>query len=242
MTESQPNTQSAPTRRLAIRRPVTTAMVFLTLVVFGIKSYQDLPINLMPDISYPTLTVQTEFEGAAPEDIEELLTRPLEERLSIATGMVEISSTSSAGISEVVLEFTWDTDMSLAMQEVRDHLDLFEPPPEVTQKPIILRYDPTLDPVMRVAITGPDLSHITDPVLRREEERKVLTEIRDAAERQIKSDLEGEVGIAQVEVQGGIEEEVQIQVDSQKLKSMGLPIEAVSSALSAQRLRIPFAR
>jgi HAE1 family hydrophobic/amphiphilic exporter-1 len=225
-----------PQYRFPIRRPVTTAMIFLTLAVFGWKSYQVLPINLMPDISYPTLTVRTEFEGAAPEDIEKLLTRPLEETLSIVSGMEEISSTSSAGLSEVVLEFTWDTQMSMAMQEVRDRLDLYEPPAEVTQKPIILRYDPTLDPVMRVAITGPALHHIQDGKRRAEEERKTLTEIRDAAERQVKNDLEGETGIAEVEVKGGIEEEIQIFVDSQRLNSLGLSIGAVSSALSAQNI------
>jgi len=225
-----------PQYRFPIRRPVTTAMIFLTLAVFGWKSYQDLPINLMPDISYPTLTVRTEFEGAAPEDIEKLLTRPLEETLSIVSGMEEISSTSSAGLSEVVLEFKWDTQMSMAMQEVRDRLDLYEPPAEVTQKPIILRYDPTLDPVMRVAITGPALHHIQDGKSRAEEERKTLTEIRDAAERQVKNDLEGETGIAEVEVKGGIEEEIQILVDSQRLNNLGLSIDAVSSALSAQNI------
>jgi hydrophobic/amphiphilic exporter-1 (mainly G- bacteria), HAE1 family len=222
--------------RFPIRRPVTTAMIFLTLAVFGWKSYQDLPINLMPDISYPTLTVRTEFEGAAPEDVEKLLTRPLEETLSIVSGMEEISSTSSAGLSEVVLEFKWDTEMSVAMQEVRDRLDLYEPPPDVTQKPIILRYDPTLDPVMRVAITGPPMDHINDIAKRREEDRRNLTEIRDIAERQIKNDLEGETGIAEVEVKGGIEEQIQIFVDSQRLNNLGLSIDAVSSALSAQNI------
>ncbi len=234
MSATEVNNQ--PQYRFPIRRPVTTAMIFLTLAVFGWKSYQDLPINLMPDISYPTLTVRTELEGAAPEDIEKLLTRPLEETLSIVSGMEEISSTSSAGLSEVVLEFKWDTEMSMAMQEVRDRLDLYEPPADVTQKPIILRYDPTLDPVMRVAITGPSLAHITDPKKRAEEERKTLTEIRDATERQIKNDLEGETGIAEVEVKGGIEEQIQIFVDSQRLNNLGLSIEAVSSALNAQNI------
>lgn len=91
---------------LPVRRPVTIAMVFVTLCVFGWKSYQELPINLMPDISYPTLTVRTEYEAAAPEDVEKLVTRPLEEQLSIVSGLIQCSSTSSAGLSEIVLEFT----------------------------------------------------------------------------------------------------------------------------------------
>jgi len=93
--------QEQPQRqyRMAIRRPVTMAMLFLTLIVFGWRSYQNLPINLMPDISYPTLTVRTEYEGAAPADVEKLVTRPLEEMLSIVSGMVEINSVSSPGLS-----------------------------------------------------------------------------------------------------------------------------------------------
>jgi len=111
-----------------IYRPVTTIMIFITIIVFGWRSYQNLPINLMPEISYPSLTIRTEFEGAAPEDVEKLVTRPLEEMLSIVSGLVEISSVSSVGLSEITLEFLWNTDMNVAQQDVRDRLDLFEPP------------------------------------------------------------------------------------------------------------------
>jgi HAE1 family hydrophobic/amphiphilic exporter-1 len=213
---------------LPIRRPVTTAMIFLTMVVFGLKSYLGLPINLMPDISYPTLTVRTEYEGGAPGDIEKLVTRPLEETLSLANGLVEVSSTSSAGISEIILEFTWDTDMNVAHSDVRDRIDFFVPPQEVTEKPIILRYDPSLDPVMRVAITGPDLTEtVTYGPERDRRYAASLRDIREAAERYVKSDLEGEKGIAQVNIVGGIEKEIQILVDAERLKSLGLSLQSV---------------
>lgn len=220
--------------RFAIRRPVTIVMIFLTIIVFGWRSYQQLPINLMPEISYPTLTVRTEYEGAAPEDVEKLVTRPLEEMLSIVSGLVEISSVSSPGKSEIVLEFTWGTDMNVAQQDVRDRLDLFEPPKEVTEKPVILRYDPTLDPVMRVGITPPKLEGDVTP----EMEQRSLTELRDAVERQVKGELEAQVGIAQVEVRGGREEEIQVQVDAQKLKNLGLSLEMVSQALAQQNINL----
>ncbi len=223
---------------LPIRRPVTTVMLFMTLLVFGWKSYQELPINLMPDISYPTLTVRSEFEGAAPEDVEKLLTRPLEETLSIVSGMVEISSVSSPGLSEIVMEFNWGTDMNAAQQEVRDRLDLFQPPREVTQKPVILRYDPTLDPVMRVAITGPDRSGVVDPAERARLELNDLTAVREAVERHIKSDLEAQSGIAQIEAKGGREEEIEIQVDADRLKSLGLSLSNVVTALSQQNINL----
>jgi len=230
---NQPNPEPGGHKyRLAIRRPVTITMVFLTLVVFGWKSYRQLPINLMPDISYPTLTVRTEYEGAAPEDVEKLVTRPLEETLSIVSGMVEISSISSAGLSEVILEFTWGTDMNVALQDVRDRLDLFDPPKEVTEKPVILRYDPTLDPVMRVAITPGE--NVTDPGRR----RSILTNIREAAERHIKSDLEAEAGIAQVLVKGGQELEIQVLVDAQLTKTLGLSVQQIAASLAQQNINL----
>ena len=240
MSESAPQSKY----RLSIRRPVTVTMLFLSLLVFGWKSYQELPINLMPDISYPTLTVRTEYEGAAPEDVEELVTEPLEERLSVVSGVVEISSISSAGLSEVILEFTWGTDMNLAIQGVRESLDLFVPPQGLTQRPIILRFDPTLDPVMRVAITGSDLgniadpSYIADPEERERRLRAELTQIREAAERQIKPDLEAEAGIAQVVVKGGREEEIQILVDSERLKSLNISLDSVARSLEQQNINL----
>ncbi len=209
-------------------------MLFLTLIVFGWRSYQNLQINLMPDISYPSLTVRTEYEGAAPEDVEMLITRPLEELLSIVSGMVEISSISSPGLSEIILEFTWGADMNLAQQEVRDRLDLFDPPREVTQKPVILRYDPTLDPVMRIAITS------SDPTLQigSAEERAALTHIRERAQRRLKSDLEAENGIAQARIKGGQEEEIQVLLDVESIKALGISPEFVITALAQQNINL----
>ncbi|MGI6138126.1 MAG: efflux RND transporter permease subunit [Candidatus Hydrogenedentales bacterium] len=218
----------------AIRRPVSTAMLFLTLAVFGWRSYQNLPINLMPDISYPSLTVRTEYEGAAPEDVEMLVTRPLEELLSIVSNMVEISSVSSPGLSEIILEFTWDADMNLAQQEVRDRLDLFDPPREVTSKPVILRYDPGLDPIMRVAITSDNPEHIPGSA----EERAALTTIREAAERKLKADLEAESGIAQAQVKGGQEEEIQVLLDIERLKALGISPHYVITTLAQQNINL----
>lgn len=225
-----------PTHRLAIRRPVTMVMIFLTLAVFGWQSYRRLPINLMPDISYPTLTVRTEMEGAAPEDVEKLVTRPLEETLSIVGGMVEISSVSSPDLSEIIMEFTWGTDMNTALQDVRDRLDLFVPPQEVTEKPVILRYDPTLDPVLRVAIAGRGLNDAPDEAVRRQRSREELIAIRDAVERHVKSDLEAEAGIAQVVVKGGSEEEIQVRLDSDKLNNLGISPLQVTTILAQQNI------
>lgn len=185
----------------------------------------------MPEISYPTLTVRTEFEGAAPEDVEKLVTRPLEEMLSIVSGLVEISSTSSAGLSEITLEFLWNTDMNVAQQEVRDRLDLFEPPKEVTKKPIILRFNPNLDPVIRIGFTPP--SNLSD-----EDKKRYLTTLRESIQKKLKSDLEAEPGIAQVVVKGGQEEEIQILVDNKVIKSLGISLEDIVNSLASQNINI----
>lgn len=219
--------------RFAIRFPVTVAMVFLTVIVFGWKSFQELPVSLMPDISYPSLTVRTEYQGAAPEDVEKLVTRRLEEVLSIVSGLVEISSASSPGLSEITMEFTWGTDMNMAVQEVRDRLDMFQPPKEVTERPSILRYDPTLDPVLRVAITGSDFADGADA-----EKRAELTTIREACERHVKGDLEAENGIAQVLVKGGRQQEVQVLVDAERLKALGLSLENIVNSLAQQNINL----
>ncbi|MCK5862010.1 MAG: efflux RND transporter permease subunit, partial [Candidatus Hydrogenedentes bacterium] len=220
--------------RMAVRRPVATTMLFLILIVFGWRSYQNLPINLMPDISYPSLTVRTEYDGAAPEDVEMLITRPLEELLSIVNGMAEISSISSPGLSEIILEFTWGSDMNLAQQEVRDRLDLFDPPREITRKPVILRYDPTLYPVMRIAITSSDNSLVPGSP----EEQAALTVIREAAQRRLKSDLEAENSIAQARIKGGQEEEIQVLLDVKALKALGIAPEFVITALAQQNINL----
>lgn len=214
-----------------IHRPVTTIMIFTTIIVFGWRSYQKLPINLMPEISYPSLTIRTEFEGAAPEDVEKLVTRPLEEMLSIVSGLVEISSVSSVGLSEITLEFLWNTDMNVAQQDVRDRLDLFEPPKEVTKKPVILRFNPNLDPVIRIGITPPEN-------LNPEEKTEYLTTLRESVQRKLKSDLEAETGIAQVVVKGGQEEEIQILVDSKMLKSLGLSLDDIIRSLASQNINV----
>ncbi|HPO14666.1 MAG TPA: efflux RND transporter permease subunit [Candidatus Hydrogenedentes bacterium] len=232
------NTATQKKYRVAVRRPVAVTMFFITLIVFGWKSYQQLPVNLMPNISYPTLTVRTEYEGAAPEDVEKLVTRPLEEALSIVGGLVEISSVSTPSISEISLEFTWGTDMNLALQEVRDRLDLFDPPKEVTEKPIILRYDPSLDPVMRIAITGSNFDDVADPVKRTELETKELTAIREAAERHVKGDLEAQSGIAQVLVKGGRQQEIQVSVDAERLKDIGISLNDVANGLAQQNINL----
>src|SRR5262245_27461209 len=110
--------------RGAIHRPVTVSMFVLAMSLLGYISLDRLALNLLPDISYPTLTIQTDYEDAAPEEVETLITRPVEEAVGVLPGLKRLSSVSRSGQSEVVLEFAWGTNMDLASLEAREKLDV----------------------------------------------------------------------------------------------------------------------
>jgi len=139
--------------RFTTTRPVAILMFVIGVWVFGWISYQQLPLNLMPDISYPSLTVRTEYTGTAPEEVETTISRPVEQALGVVDNLVSMTSVSKAGQSDIILEFSWDTDMNKATADLREKLDQVFLPQEV-KRPIILRYDPSLDPIMRLGLYG----------------------------------------------------------------------------------------
>lgn len=198
----------------SVNRPVTIAMIFLAAVVFGFVSLDRLNLQLLPDISYPTLTIQTEYPDAAPMEVENFVTRPLEESVGVISGLRALRSVSKPGMSEITLEFAWKTPMDYAALDVRDKVDLIELPKECSQ-PIILRYDPSLDPIMRVGIYGSDN----------------LIKLRNIADHTLKRELESLEGVASAKVLGGLEEEIQIELDERKLAMFNVPITEVSARL-----------
>ena len=126
-------------------------MFTVAVAIFGIVSFTRLPLNLLPDISYPSLTVETRYQGAAPAEVESLLSRPIEEAVGVISGVKRLTSRSRAGISEVTLEFLWDTNMGFASLDVREKLDLVQLPRDA-DKPTLLRFDPSSDPILRLGI------------------------------------------------------------------------------------------
>ncbi|MGD9254002.1 MAG: efflux RND transporter permease subunit, partial [Holophagae bacterium] len=134
---------------IAIRRPVTVFIFSVAAVVFGLVAFRNLAVNLLPDISYPSLTVRTTYEGTAPVEIESLITRPVENAVGVVNNVVRVTSSSRADVSEVTLEFAWDTNMDFAALDVRDRLDRVRLPMDA-ELPVLLRFDPSLDPIMRV--------------------------------------------------------------------------------------------
>jgi HAE1 family hydrophobic/amphiphilic exporter-1 len=202
-------------------RPVAILMVVIGVVVFGWISYQQLPVNLMPDISYPSLTVRTEYPGTAPEEVETTISRPVEQALGVVANLVSISSISKAGQSDVKLEFTWNTDMNEATADVREKLDQVILPDDA-KRPLILRYDPTLDPIMRLGLYG-DAS---------------LIYLRYLGDEEIKRILETIDGVAAVKVKGGLEEEIRVELNEHKLTLIGIDIQQVRNRLSQENVNL----
>ncbi|MEK7487396.1 MAG: efflux RND transporter permease subunit [Planctomycetota bacterium] len=208
----------------AVQRPVTIFMFTLAVVVFGYVSYQRLALNLMPDISYPTLTVRTEYLGA-PADLEELISKPVEQALGVINNLINISSISRAGVSDVVLEFSWGTDMDEIYQSVREKLGQVFLPKEAS-KPLILRYDPALDPILRLGLYG-TLNEF---------------EMRTIAEDEIKRRIESINGVAAVRVKGGLEGEILIELNPNLLEKYKLDIAQVVQRLREENINVASGR
>ena len=202
-------------------RPVSIIMVMIAVVVFGLVSYQRLSLNLMPEISYPTLTVRTQYPGTAPEEVETVVSRPVEQALGVVSGLVSISSISKAGVSDVVLEFEWDTDLNDAISQIREKLDRLYFPKEI-KRPLILRYDPSLDPILRLALYGGE----------------DLFMMRLLAEQEVERELEKLPGVAAVRVKGGLEEEVVVELEEGKLTTMNFGLDRVSNRLAEENINM----
>ena len=214
--------------RLATGRPVTVLMLFLAIVMFGLVSFGRLSVNLLPDLSYPTLTVRTELPGAAPQELESLITKPIEETVGTIGGVRQVRSVSRTGQSDVTVVFNWGTDMNLASVDVREKLDILELPLEA-RRPLLLRFDPSSEPIMRLAFgTGEGMVLTTER----------LKQLRQIAEDDIKDDFESVSGVAAAKVSGGLEDEIQIVVDQVKLAQLNLSIAEIAERLRAENVNL----
>ena len=212
----------------SVRRRVTVFMVSLTVVLFGLIALGDLKVNLLPDLSYPTLTVRTEYTGAAPSEIETLISEPVEEAVGVVKNLRKLRSVSRTGQSDVVLEFAWGTNMDQAGLEVRDKLEVLQLPLEA-KPPVLLRFDPSTEPIVRLVLTGPAVQANPDAELMR---------LRRFADDELKKRLEPVEGVAAVKVGGGLEDEVQVLIDQGKLAQLRLPIATVIDRLAQENVNI----
>jgi HAE1 family hydrophobic/amphiphilic exporter-1 len=203
----------------AVSHPVTVSMATVAAVVFGLVALARLDVRLLPEIRYPSLTIQTEYPNTAPLDVENLVTRPLEEAVGVIPGLRKVHSISQAGLSQVTLEFDWSTDMDFAGLDVREKIDLVTLP-EDSRPPLLLKYDPALDPILRIGLWG----------------RAPLVSVRNVAEDVLKKEIESLAGVAAAKVAGGLEEEILVQVDEARLAGLGISILEVNDALARENV------
>ena len=214
----------------ATRRRVTVGMVTLTFVLFGLIALSGLKVNLLPDLSYPTLTVRTEYEGAAPLEMENLVSQPVEEAIGVVKNLRKIHSVSRTGQSDVILEFSWGTNMDQAGLDVRDKLDILQLPLEA-KKPVLLRFNPSTDPIMRLSLSaaGAQGKHVSEAELK---------QLRRFADDELKKRLEPTPGVAAVKVGGGLEDEVDVDIDQQRLQQLGLNAADVVKRLADENVNV----
>jgi HAE1 family hydrophobic/amphiphilic exporter-1 len=208
---------------LSIRRPVATAMLYLAVGVLGVVSFARLPIDLLPDVSFPTLSVWTTYPDAGPAEVERFVTEPVEAVVSRVPAVRGVDSRSREGQSLVRLQFHWGTDMEFAMLHVRERLDnLVGSLPESSERPVILTSDPTNDPIISLAITGADLA-----------------ELRDLSDAVFKRRLEQLDGVAMAAITGGPVREIQVEVDFNRLALNDVTIAQVTEALDRANYSAP---
>jgi HAE1 family hydrophobic/amphiphilic exporter-1 len=206
---------------VSTRRPVTVFIFAVAAVVFGVVAFRGLATDLLPDITYPSLSVRTTYEGAAPAEVESLISRPVENAVGVVNNVVRVVSSSRPDRSEVTLEFAWNTNMDLAALDVRERLDLLQLP-EDAERPLLLRYDPALDPILRLGLHG----------------EADLIRLRLIGDEQVKRALERIEGVAAVVVSGGLEEEIEVELDERQLANLGLTADLVVSRLAQENINL----
>lgn len=201
---------------LAVRRPVTIAMVFLVIILLGTVSMVKLNMDLLPELDLPMAMAITSYEGVGPEEIENLVTRPIEGSLGTVNGIKNINSVSSQGSSSVFIEFAWGTDMNFAVTQMREKIDFLAPMlPEGVEKTMFFKLDPNMMPIMVLGFGG-NLDLVTLD--------KLASDV-------IKPHLERVDGVASVQVMGGVKREIRISALPQRLQAYGLSLDSIVSNL-----------
>src|SRR5690554_1731511 len=209
---------------VAVRRPVTVIMFTLAVALFGLVALGRLPLTLLPDLSYPTLTVRTAYPGAAPAEVEQLINRPIEESLGTVRGIRAMTSYARAGQSDIVMEFAWGTSMDMAAIEVREKLDMVPIPLDI-EKPLLLRFDPNMEPIVRLGLSASQNSATQSSAAN-------LQQLRRFADEELKRSMESIEGVAAVRTGGGLEDEIQILLNESITSQLN-----ISPQLVSQRLR-----
>lgn len=211
--------------KLAVQRPITFLMTSLIFIGFGIYGVMQLRLNLYPDVSFPTITIYTSYEGVAPEDIEALVTRPIEENVGSISGIRRVRSLSSQGASVVKLNFNWGTDLYEAENDVRKQLSFVTRSiPQDAETPLVFSYDPNQEPIVVLAVTSNVRS---------------ARELRTYATQVLEQRIERINGIASAETSGGLERQINVTIDSEKMRLYNVTIADISNKLNAENIQVP---
>ncbi|MBU1068543.1 efflux RND transporter permease subunit [Myxococcota bacterium] len=211
--------------RLCVARPIATIIIFLAVSLLGGVSYTMLKLDLMPDISYPVLTVITPYPGAGPMEVENNVTDLLENMLSSVPGLEKISSKSEENVSMISLTFDWNKTIDEATNDVRDKLDLLNRKlPKEAEKPTLLKMDISLMPILILSV---DSSLERFPTLMQFTEDNIINQLKQVP------------GVAQVQAMGGVKRQFRIMIDRKKLESFKLPYEQIALAVNAYNMTIP---
>lgn len=211
--------------KIAVERPVTFLMITLIVIGFGIFGLSNLRLNLYPDVSFPTVTIYTVYEGVAPEDMETLITRPIEEQVGSISGVVRVRSLSSQGASVVKLYFNWGTDLYQAEADVRKKLDFVRRAiPADAEQPIVFSYDPNDEPVVVLTLTSKTVN---------------LRDLRTLATQQLEQRIERIQGIASAETAGGFERQINIRLRNDKMVAYNVDIATIANRLRSENIQVP---
>ncbi|NOT44824.1 MAG: efflux RND transporter permease subunit [Acidobacteria bacterium] len=210
--------------RIAIHRPVTMFMLSAVIVLLGLISLSRLPVDLMPDVSYPTITVSVNYSGVGPLEMEELVTRPIEQAVSAVAGLEQMESTSSEGRSTVRLNFAWGSNIDASLDDVRSRIDRIRARlPEEAEAPTVFRFDSDTQPIIGLGMEGD-----FDPVT-----------LREIAENDLSPRLERVPGVAAVTINGGLRRQIHVELSKEKITALNLGVDRVVQILRTENRNIP---
>ncbi|MQA28312.1 MAG: MMPL family transporter [Luteitalea sp.] len=213
--------------RFAIERPIMMLMISSIVILIGGISLTRLPVDLLPDISQPTINVRVNYAGVGPLEIEELIVRPLEQQLSAVSGLDQMNSTADEGNASVRLNFTWGTDLNEAMDDIRTRIDRVRGRlPEDAEPPIIQKYDTNAAPIMGLGVESTDGS--LDRVA-----------LRELAENVLSQRIERVQGVAAVTVNGGLRRQIHVDLSREKITALDLSVDRIVNVLRLENENIP---
>lgn len=212
--------------QFSVTRPVAVTMRILALVLLGAVCYLRLPVDLLPNVTLPTVAVSTTWPNVAPEEIETQITRPLERAVSSVPGLYEVSSNTDEGVSNVRIQFQWGVNIGQAAVDVLQQVERAKrnfPTDPTLESPIVFKYDPSQTPILVYGVSG-----ISDSI-----------KLRTLLDNDVAPILESADGVAAVNVTGGQERAILVEVDPDSLRSRNLSIQQISEAISRENLNVP---